>query len=108
MSMLPVPFNDDSGGFTSRQVAKARRAQASTSIAVYRHGLEAQALADMDRADSQAASDATRMSLEEELDLFDFGMSRVGGSAAKAELVARHVNRLSAINNRRLTRRFGG
>ncbi|MFZ1154802.1 MAG: hypothetical protein WAN93_07860 [Solirubrobacteraceae bacterium] len=53
-------------------------------------------------------ADASRAGLEEELDLLDYGMARAGQSAAKVELVARHVERLSAINNRRISRRFGG
>lgn len=108
MAMLPVPFNNDpGGGLTSRQLAKARRVSANASLSVHRHNEEARALAEMDATDSQAAGDASTVALECELDLLDYGLARAGGSVAKAELVARHVNRLSAINNRRITRRFG-
>lgn len=109
MSMLPVPFGSaERDAVSSRQLAKARRAQEGTELVVFEHTLQAQALADMDRADTQAVTDATRTALEEEMDLLDYGLARTNGSAAKAELVARHVNRLAAINDRRLTRRFGG
>lgn len=108
MSQSLVPFNDDGGWLTSRQLARARRAQASTDLAVYRHGLEAHARAEIDRQDTQAVADASRAALEEEMDLLDYGLARAGGSAAKAELVARHVERLATINTRRITERFGG
>jgi hypothetical protein len=62
----------------------------------------------MDMADTRAVADATRVALEEEIDLLDYGLRLAGSSAAKAELVARHVNRLSNIDNARLSRRFGG
>ena len=107
MSLLPAPLNDVTG-LTPRQVAKARRAQASTELAVFRHALQTRALAEVDRLDSQAVADASRAALEEEFDLLDYGLSRAGQSAAKAELVARHVERMAAINNRRITERFGG
>jgi hypothetical protein len=108
MSLLPAPLEGKGDWLDARQAGKARRTQASVELAVYRHGLESQAQAEVDRQDSQAVADATRTALEEELDLFDYGMDRVDGSATKAELVARHVERLSAINNTRITRRFGG
>ena len=109
MSQSLVPFNDDGGGWLSnRQFVRARRAQASTDLAVYRHGLEAHARAECDRQDTEAVADASRAALEEELDLLNYGLARAGGSAAKAELVARHVERLATINNRRIARRFGG
>jgi len=106
--MLPAPFSSDPGGFSPRQLERARRDQVSTELAIHRHSLGAQAMAEMDRADTQAVTDATRTALEEEIELLDFGLNRAGTSVAKAELVARHVNRLSNINNQRLTRRFGG
>lgn len=109
MPMLPAPYRGTERDVASlRQLAKARRAQEGTELVVFEHTLKAQAMADMDRADSQATADATRTALEEEIDLLDYGLARTNGSAAKAELVARHVNRLAAINDRRLTRRFGG
>lgn len=108
MSLLPVPLDDGDILPSSRQAAKARRAQASVEMAVFRHGLQARARAEIDRLDSEAVADASRCALEEEIDLLDYGMRRAGQSAAKAELVARHVERMSAINNRRISRRFGG
>ena len=49
-----------------------------------------------------------RTSLDEELNLLEWGLHRArDGSAAKNELVARKVNMLSTINNRRIARRFG-
>jgi hypothetical protein len=107
MSLLPAPLDDDIGP-TPRQSAKARRAQASTELELFRYGLTARARAEIDRLDSQALADASRASLEEELDTLDYGLARAGTSAAKVELVARHVQRMATINDRRITRRFGG
>lgn len=106
MSFLPVPINDD-GGLTPRQMRKAQRIHAGASLAVFQHAVGAQSIADMDRADSQAIGDASRTALDEELDLLDYGLARAGRSAAKTELVARHVERMAAINDRRITKRFG-
>jgi hypothetical protein len=103
-----TPFiEDEPSHLTKRQAAKANRDQASTELAVFRYGLRTHAEAAMDRLDSEAVADASRTALEEELDLLDFGMGRAGQSAAKAAIVARHVEKLVSINDRRLTRRFG-
>jgi succinate dehydrogenase/fumarate reductase flavoprotein subunit len=107
MSFLPVPA-DDGLGPTSRQLVKARRAQANSELELFRYGLIARTRAEMDRLDSQAIADASRAALEEEMDLLDYGLARAGTSAAKIELVARHVNRMAIIDDRRITRRFGG
>jgi hypothetical protein len=42
------------------------------------------------------------------MNLLDYGLSRAGTSAAKVELVGRHVQRMATINDRRIIRRFGG
>ena len=107
MSFLPVPA-DDGSGLTPRQLARAKRAQAGAELELFRYGLMACTRAEMDRLDSQAIADASRAALEEEMDLLDYGLARAGTSAAKIELVARHVNRLATIDDRRITRRFGG
>lgn len=107
MSLLPAPLDDDTG-LTGRQLKQARHAQASSSLEVFRYGLGARARAEIDRIDSQAVADATRAAMDAELDLVDYGMSRAGQSAVKAEIVARHVHRLGHVNDRRLIRRFGG
>jgi hypothetical protein len=107
MSQSLVPFDDGSGWLTNRQLARARRAQLSTDLAVFRHGLQAQALAEMDRQDTQAVGDASRASLDEELALLRDGLAQAGQSAAAIELVARKVELLANTDNRRITRRFG-
>ena len=106
MSSLPAPL--DESGLTSRQIAKAQHAQASAELELFRYGLQTQVVAGKDRADSQAIADASRAALEEEFDLLDYGLARSGGSAAKTAIVARKVERMATINDRRLTRRFGG
>lgn len=109
MSLLPdIISGSREAALGPRQAAAAARAQRSTELQVFRHGLHARLQAECDRIDSQAAADAMRSALDEELDLLDYGLTRARGSAAKAELVARKVEMLSASNNRRITRRFGG
>jgi hypothetical protein len=107
VSLLPAPLDDDAS-LSPRQVVKARRAQASTELRLFGYALEARTRSEVDRLDSQAIGDASRAALDEEVDLLDYGLARAGGSAAKAQLVARHVERMAAINDRRITRRFGG
>ncbi len=107
MSQSLVPFDDGSGWLTSRQLARARRAQLSTDLAVFRHGLQAQAEAEMDRQDSQATEDALRAALEGEMRLLREGLAEAGQSAAAIELVALKVELLTNLDNRRIARRFG-
>lgn len=107
MSRL-VPSGSGMDGFSSRALEKATRAQESATLTVFEHTVKAQAIRDMDIADSHAVTDATRVALEEEIDLLDYGMRLAAGSPSKAEIVARHSNRLSNSNNRRLQARFGG
>jgi hypothetical protein len=104
VSQSLVHVDDDSGWLTSRRaVARGRR----TQLAVLSHGLDAQAQADMDRQDTQAVADALRTSMDEELALLRDGLAQAGQSAAAIELVARKVELLSSIDNRRIARRFG-
>jgi hypothetical protein len=104
--MLPVRRNRTE--MEPRLLARAAQAHAETQLAIFRHALAARFQSEADRLDSQAATDAIQASLETELDLLDYGMRRAGGSPAKAVLVARKVEMLSAMNNRRISRRFGG
>jgi hypothetical protein len=102
-SLLALP-DDDSGGRPSRHhMAKVRR----TEMRLFDHTLEAHTIAEIDRLDSQAIADASRAALEAEVGLMEYGLARAQGSFAKTELVARHVERMAAINDRRITRRFG-
>ena len=108
MPFLPTPFDDETGWLTTRQMAKARRAQSAAELELFRYGLTARLRADMDRLDSQAITDASREALDLEIDLLDYGMARAGQSATKLELVRRRVELVSNINSRRIARRFGG
>jgi hypothetical protein len=107
MSRLPIRRADPYEP-SPRQVDQAVRALRNTELAIFRHGLTARYQAEADRLDAQAGAEALQASLAEELNLLDYGLRRAGGSAAKAELVARKVELLSSINNRRINRRFGG
>jgi hypothetical protein len=88
-------------------MTRARRAQASAELRLFDHTLEVRLMAEKDRNHSQAAADASRAALDEELDLLDYGLGRAGSSAAAVELVASHVERLATINDRRIRRCFG-
>jgi hypothetical protein len=88
-------------------MTRARRAQTSVELRLFGYTLEARLLAEKDRIDSQAIADVSRAALDEELNLLDYGLTRAGSSAAAVELVARHVERVVTINDRRITRRFG-
>jgi hypothetical protein len=107
MSLFPALLDDDTG-MSRRQVEKARRAQTEQTLEVFRYGLGAHARAQIDQHDSQAIGDASQAALNAEMDLLDYGLSRAGTSAAKVELVSRHVQRMATINDRRIIRRFGG
>jgi hypothetical protein len=108
MSFLPARLDDDAhSGLTSRQLMRASQAQANTELEIHRHFLRARALAEMDQIDSQAAGDALRAGLEEELSLLHEGLTKAGPSAAAVEIVARKVELMSSSNNRRFVRRFG-
>jgi hypothetical protein len=91
---------------SSYQAAQVSRAQRRAEIAVFRHGLGTMVQAEFARQDALAVSDAARTALEEELDLLDYGLHRANGSAAKTELVARKVQMLASLNDRRLIERF--
>ncbi len=108
MTRTALALFDDDDDPSTQLARKAKRARENNHLAVYRYGLGAAARAQMDQADSWAAHDANETALSGELDLLDYGLARTGGSAAKAELVARAVHRLSTTNDRRITRRFGG
>lgn len=106
MSFLPVPTDDDSG-LNRRQVVQARKAETATALELHRYGLGARFRAQVDVYDSQALADANRAAVSEEMDLVDYGLSRAGTSAAKVEMTARAAQRMAAINDRRIMRRFG-
>ncbi|MGH9089833.1 MAG: hypothetical protein ACRDZR_00390 [Acidimicrobiales bacterium] len=102
-----IPSTNHGADLTPFQAAKSGRALRRAEVAVFEHGLRAAARAAMDGQDAQAAADAVQGSLEEELALLEYGLHRANGSAAKTELVARKVQLLSALNDRRITRHFG-
>jgi len=103
--LLPARLDDQSR--RSSDVTQAMNAQRQAELAIFRYGLEARYHAECDRIDSQALGDVLRTALDEEMDLLDWGLSRTGGSVAKAELVARKVSLQVDINNRRIAQRFG-
>jgi|GEM_PF-1499883 hypothetical protein len=106
-SLVPVGDGDDFS-LTPYERARASRAQRRAELEIYRHGLAAGVRAECEIQDAQAVADVIQCALQQELDVLDWGLHRADGSAAKAELVARKLNALSSINDRRIARRFGG
>lgn len=104
MSRLPARRDPDS----SRQLTRAVEVQNRTELALFEHRLEARYQAELDRLDSQALGEVITTALDEEFQTLDWGLEQAGGSAAKAELVARMVAMQSTINQARIARRFGG
>jgi len=107
MSIHPATIDRDGLGITPKQLAVSRRAQQRADLEVFRYSLGVQARAQIDQMDSEALDDATRTAMECELRLLDDGFAKASGSAAKAAIVARHVERNVAINDRRISQRFG-
>jgi hypothetical protein len=64
-------------------------------------------LAEFDRADTQAVTEASKAAYKAEVDFLEEGLERACQSPAAAALLARHVERVANINDRRITRRFG-
>jgi hypothetical protein len=107
--MYPVRFDDAlEAGLTGEQVALAQNHEAQTVLAVHRHLLESRAMAEMEQFDAEAAYEAQRFCLVTQLGLLHDGLAMAGQSAAGVELVARSVELLARVNERRFLRRFGG
>jgi hypothetical protein len=106
MSLLPDRITD-SNALTPRETSRALRSQRRTELRLFEYSLGRRLAAEEDRVDAQAVADALRTSLDEELDFLDYGLRRAGDSPAKAELVARKLEQLAFINQRRIGRRFG-
>ena len=107
MSLLPdiIPSQEV---LAPRQMVQAERAHGRAMLRVFRHALDARVLAECDQLDTQATADALRTALSEEINLLEYGLRRANGSMAKIELTARKVEMLEQIDNRRISRRFGG
>jgi len=109
MSSYPVQLhNDPSTGLTAEQLAVAQSNEANMILEVHRHLLWSRALAEMERLDAEAAADARRASLVEEVEMLHDGLALAGRSVAAVELVARSVESLARVDERRFLRRFGG
>jgi hypothetical protein len=107
MSFLPAPLDDGRRPLSRRQLAEATRGQAQAELEVFKYALGRRTLTEFDRADSQAVTDASEAAYTAEVDFLDRGLARAGQSAAKAALLARHIERIADITGRRITRRFG-
>jgi hypothetical protein len=109
MSYLPaLPDDGPNTGLSPHQFATAGSNEASALVEVHQHFLWSRTLAEMERLDAQAAGDGARADLDEELGLLHEGLARAGQSVAGIELVARKVQGLVTVNERRFMRRFGG
>lgn len=88
---------------TARAAALERRADGE----VLRYALRAWVVTQKDQIDSQTLRDAVEAAFDEEIDFYDHGMARANGSMTKQELLARKLEILSQLDNRRISRRFG-
>jgi hypothetical protein len=95
-------------GREPRLVARAGRSQQRAELEVFEYGLRAAVGAQKDMLDSEALGDVMTCALKEELDFLDYVIARANGSAAGLELGTRMAELMSKINNRRISRRFGG
>lgn len=109
MSSYPIiqPDNTLDTGLTAEQLALAQSQEANTVLEVHRQFLWSRALAETERLDALAAFDARHTCLESELTLLRDGLAMAGQSVAGVELVARSVELLARVNERRFLRRFG-
>jgi hypothetical protein len=106
--MSNLPANLSEGAQPSRQLVRAARARESTELAIYEHHLGALYDQECSRIDSQVIAEVARFSLENGLDVLDWGLERAGSSLVKRELVARAVSRQAELDNAQIMRRFGG
>jgi hypothetical protein len=105
---LPVLFGSNLGGYSPRAVEKVRKAEEDMEVSVRGHELRARELAEIQMSYSRAAADATRVDIEEEIDILKKGLELAKGSAAATEIVARKLNELSSADSNRFRRIFGG
>jgi hypothetical protein len=102
----PVPIRRDA---TLPLFAAARlaRAQQRAEVQIQQHAVQAWRDSQMAALDAHALTSAVTAATEEELSFVDYGMTLVGTSAVKQELLARKLELLSTLNNAALRRRFG-
>lgn len=105
MSDLPIRLE---GVRATWQQSRAVEAQRKTELEIFRRALHTRFLAECDRIDSEAIADVARHSLQEEMNVLDYGLQLAGDSLAKRELVARLSALQSRLDNERIARRFGG
>lgn len=105
MSDLPERL-DRSNSLTPMQQGRARRMTSQAELELYRKTLDATVQTRSDQLDSQALGDAIQTAMDEEMNVLDYGLARAAGSAAKTEIVAQKVAMFSAVNNKRIGRRF--
>lgn len=98
---------DTSRALNPMQSKRLARDQRRAEIEIVRHGLQQWVQTQKDEIDTLATRQAITTALEEEIDLFDYGMTLVNGSETKQQLLARKLELFSQLNNRRITRRFG-
>ena len=104
----PAPRDSQTGGLTRRQLEQARKVEADTAVELHRYKHGARFRAQIDIYDSLALAEANHAAVSSEMEMLDYGLSRAGLSAAKIEITARAAQRMAIINDRRITRKFGG
>ena len=99
-----MPWN---GGPPTRQVARAAQAIERSDEAVFAHFLAAEFSRQCEAIDAEVLAEVVKAALASELGVYDWAMGQVGGSPAKAQLVAEKISLLSSANSARIARRFG-
>lgn len=93
-----------SAGPPTRQAVRAARAMEKADEAVFAHFLAAEYARQCEEVDNAILGEIIKAALASELDVYDWAMERVGGSAAKAQLVAEKISLLSKANSARIAR----
>jgi hypothetical protein len=102
MPFLPEPIDSDMPIGSIRSARSLRRAQ----VEVYEHSVQAAKGLAMEETDAFASGEATRFSLEEEIDLYEYGKRRAGSDPVIQALAMNKLSDFVNRNDRRLKRRY--
>ncbi len=100
---LPQRHTGDPAGLLP---SKADRDLRRAELDVYRHQLKAAVTREKDLTDTDVLEDCILASAESELRVLQALTAQAAGSAAALEIVARKVELMDSVANRRLTRRL--
>ena len=102
---LPMPVYPLSQ--PTRQELQVIAARREMEGAIIGHNLRAHYDEEAARIDARATAEATKATLETELDVLDWAIERGKGSATASKIIADRIEFLSRTNSANLNRRFG-